>query len=258
VQFCYLDESGGCEDPASGPSATPVMVILGLIVDGAAVPALTREFLALLTEVKGSEILQMTRSSSRNQRRQAQRFRGQLLDLVEAHACRLVGRVWIKEPGKSMIPDSVYGYSVQDIARHFSESMESSAEVGVIIADGRSHHTNLRVAHSIFTQKWRTGGDPYASLREVPLFAASDNHAGLQITDLLASTLAFPMAASAYCPARAGNVHCSARYREVRQDFGSRLRALQYRYRDESGLWRGGLVVSDPLNHRSGAALFSP
>jgi hypothetical protein len=58
------------------------MVILGLIVDGAAVPALTREFLALkrtffpgryaqghaldhiLTEVKGSEILQMTRSSS--------------------------------------------------------------------------------------------------------------------------------------------------------------------------------------------------
>jgi hypothetical protein len=28
VYFCYLDESGGCEDPESSSSATPVMVIL--------------------------------------------------------------------------------------------------------------------------------------------------------------------------------------------------------------------------------------
>ncbi|MEV2265794.1 DUF3800 domain-containing protein [Nonomuraea africana] len=56
----------------------------------------------------------------------------------------------------------------------------------------------------MFTQKWRTGGDPFAPLSEVPLFAASDNHAGLQIADLLASTLVFPMAASAYCPPATG------------------------------------------------------
>lgn len=250
------------------------MVILGLVVEGAAVPALTRDFLALkrtffparyargraldhiLTEVKGAEILQMTRSTSRNQRRQAQRFRGSLLDVVESHGCRLVGRVWIKESGKSMNADASYGYAVQDIARHFSQNLESVSDVGVIIADGRSHHTNLKVAHSIFTQKWRTGGDPYATLREVPLFAASDNHAGLQIADLVASTLVFPMAASAYCPSRPGNPHCNGRYAEVRAEFGIRLRSLQYRYRDEAGWWKGGLVVSDPLGHRSGGDLF--
>jgi len=38
VYFCYLDESGGYEDPDSSPSATPVMV-MGLIVDAASVPA---------------------------------------------------------------------------------------------------------------------------------------------------------------------------------------------------------------------------
>ena len=210
VQICYVDEAGGCEDPASAFSATPAMVILGLVVDAALVPGLTRDFLALkrrhfpgrftaghaldhiLVEIKGNEILQMTRSTSRNLRRQAQRIRGELLDLAETYSCHIVGRVWVKEPGKHMDPTAVYCYSVQDIASHFSEALSSRTDVGIVIADGRTHKTNLRVAHSIFTQKWRTGGDPYPLVHEVPLFAASDNHAGLQLADLLASTLIFP------------------------------------------------------------------
>ncbi|MET8864026.1 DUF3800 domain-containing protein [Nonomuraea sp. NPDC004580] len=112
------------------------------------------------------------------------------------------------------------------------------------------------MAHSIFTQKWKTGGDPYPALRDVPLFAGSDNHAGLQIADYLASTLLFPMAASAYCPPLQGNPHSSGRYNDVRKEFGSRVEALQYRYRDESGYWRGGVVVSDPIGKRTGSLLF--
>lgn len=97
----------------------------------------------------------------------------------------------------------------------------------------------MRVTHSVFTQKWRTGGDPYPALREVPLFAASDNHAGLQVADLVASTLVLPMAASAYGPRRSGP-HYSPRYGEVRRIFGTRVRDVQHRYRDETGRWRGG------------------
>jgi hypothetical protein len=276
VYICYLDESGGYEAPDSSTSATPAMVIIGLIVEAASVPALTRDFLALkrqhfpgryksghaldhiLVEVKGSEILQMTRSSSRNKRRQAHRFRDELLDLVETHGCRLVGRVWIKEAGKGMSPDPSYCYAVQDIARHFSQHLESHGRVGVLIADGRLHHTNLKVAHSIFTQKWRTGGDPYPALREVPLFAASDNHAGLQLADLVASTLVFPMAISAYCHPPSGHAHSSLQYKGVRVSFSTRVSSLQYRYRDETGRWRGGLVVSDRIGQRSGSQLFRP
>ncbi|GAA3213606.1 DUF3800 domain-containing protein [Actinocorallia longicatena] len=275
MYVCYLDEAGGAEAPDIGPAGTPVMVILGLIVDAASVPAMTRDFLALkrrhfpgrftsglaldhiLTEVKGSDILQMTRKKGRNPRRQAQRLRDELLTLVETHGCRIVGRVWIKDPGKGMDPASSYCYAVQDISSHYGQHLEAQDDVGVLIADGRQHHTNLMVAHSIFTQKWRTGGDPYPAMREVPLFAASDNHAGLQIADLLASTLVFPMAVSAYCPRRpGGNPHYSGTYAGVRSVFGKRVGDLQFRYRDETGKWRGGLVVSDHIAHKPGSYLF--
>jgi hypothetical protein len=274
VYFCYLDESGGIEAPDSRLDATPVMVILGLIVDAARVPAMTRDFLALkrrhfpgrfsgtpaldhiLTEVKGNEILQMTRSRSRNLRRQADVIRASLLDLAAAHECRVLGRVWVKEPGRTMSAKATYCYAVQDIAEHYSQYLQVSSSEGVLIADGRTQRTNVGVAHSIFTQKMRTGGDPYPFMREVPLFAHSDNHAGLQIADLLASTFVFPMAATAYCKPRAGAVHSSAQYDRIRQAFGHRLQGLQYRYRDETGRWRGGLVVSDPVGHKPGSALF--
>lgn len=250
------------------------MVILGLIVAAAAVPALTRDLLALkrkhfpgkytqghaldhiLLEIKGADVLRMTRSGSRNARRQADRLRMELLELVESHDVRIVGRVWIKEQSKCMDPAASYTYAVQDIALHFSQHLEAEDAAGILIADGRAHNTNRQVAHSIFTQKWRTGGDPFPALREVPLYAASDNHAGLQLADLLASTLVFPMAASAYCPRRPGNPHSSPRYDTVRASFGARLRNLQYRYRSETGRWRGGLVVSDRINKQTGSRLF--
>jgi hypothetical protein len=272
--FCYLDESGGAEPPDRGRDATPVMVIVGLVVDAAHVPALTRDFLALKrrhfpglfgsgpaldhikVEVKGSEILQMTRSGSRDRRRQASRFRAELLDLADAHGCRILGRVWVKEQGKSLKPAATYCYAVQDIAVHFSQYLRSRSSEGLLIADGRGHQLNVSTAHSVFTQKWRTAGDPYPAMAEVPLFAESDNHAGLQMADLVASALVFPMAAAAYCSPRRGAVHSSRRYHEVQTSFGRQLKALQYRYRDETGRWRGGLVVSDNVGQQSGSALF--
>lgn len=273
MYFCYLDESGGCERPDLGPQATPVMVLAGLIVEAVRIPALTRDFLALkrrffpgrfvrgpaldhvLTEVKGGEILQMTRSDSRNKRRQAAVIRTALLDLVELYDCRLVGRIWVKENGKSLKPDATYCYAVQDIVRHFSHYLLESGSQGLLIADGRSQNLNVPVAHSVFTQKWRTGGDPFPALLEVPLFAHSDNHVGLQLADLIASTFVFPMAAHAF-GAGVGSVHDSGRYRAVATCFGDRLRRIQHRYRDTSGRWRGGLVVSDPLGKRTGSRLF--
>jgi hypothetical protein len=92
---------------------------------------------------------------------------------------------------------------------------------------------------------------------EVPLFAHSDNHAGIQIADLVVSTLVFPIACSAY-GAPEGNVHTSSRYRGLRAEHGERLRALQYRYLDKTGRTRGGIVVSDPVGKRSGSCLFRP
>lgn len=273
VHFLFLDESGGVERPDFRADTTPLMVILGVIVDARRVPMLTREFLSLkrlhfprlfdrgpalnhvLTEVKGGDILQLTRSKSRNRRRQAALIRHAVLDLVDRFGCRIVGRVWVKAAGAGLSPASTYCYAVQDIALHFSEFLRRERSRGVFIADSRDPKLNVSVAHSIFTQKWRTSGDPYPSLMEVPLFAQSNNHVGLQLADLLASTLVFPMACATY-GAPMGNVHASPRYEALRADHGGALRDLQFRYKDGAGHWRGGLVVSDPAGKRPGSLLF--
>lgn len=88
---------------------------------------------------------------------------------------------------------------MQDISLHFNEFLLARNSRGVLIADGRAHHQNIQVSHSVFTQKWRTGGDPFPSMLEVPVFSHSENHVGLQLADLIASTLVFPMAATNYC-----------------------------------------------------------
>ncbi|HEU5271238.1 MAG TPA: DUF3800 domain-containing protein [Jatrophihabitans sp.] len=278
MYFCFVDESGGFEAPDSSPSATPLMTICGLVLPASRIPAFTRDFLGLkrqhfpgrytrgtglshiLIEVKGSELLQMTRSDSRNKRRQALRFRRELFDLLNAHHAKIVGRVWVKELGRGMNPAASYNFAIQDIARHFSAYLTVQGSTGVMICDAREHAANVLSAHSVFTDKFRTGSDPIPAITEIPVFGHSENHAGLQACDLLASSVVFPIAASAYCLAAAPglfpNPHESPRYLAVRAEFADSLRELQYRYRDENGHWRGGLVVSDKRTRKPGSLMF--
>lgn len=275
VHFLYLDESGSAERPDGDPSASPVMVIIGVIIDARLVPLLTREFLELkrqffpdrftstralshiLIEVKGTEVLKLTRSANRFHRHKARSLRLALLDLLERYDCRLVGRVWVKQSNTMLKPTETYTFAVQDLAAHFAQFLLEVGSHGVIIGDSRNPGPNIEVAHSVFTQKWRTGGDPYPPLMEVPLFAHSDNHAGLQLADLVATSLIFPMACSAFGTPE-GNVHASGRYRALRAEHGNRLRARQYSYLDETGRRRGGVVVSDPVGKWPSSRLFEP
>jgi hypothetical protein len=280
IYVCYVDESGGFEAPDSVGGATPVMVISGLILPAARVPAFTRDFLALkrthfpgrftaghglshiLIEIKGSEILQMTRSGSRNKRRQAKIFRAGLMALIEGHGARLLAWVWVKESGKGMDPVSSYSFAIQDIAHHVSVFCASQGSQGILVCDAREHTQNVAAAHSVFTDKFRTGADPVAAVSEIPLFAHSENHAGLQACDLVATTLLFPMAAAAYCTVPPGpglfrGPHESPQYdTAVRQPFGAAVRKLQFRYVDENGKWKGGVVVSDGIGKQPGSVLF--
>jgi len=116
----------------------------------------------------------------------------------------------------------------------------------------------MPVAHAIFTQKFRIAGDPYASIWEMPTFGHSNNHVGLQVADLLASALLFPIAAFAYCTGHITNgTHVKAGYSILRERYGERLRHLQFRYQDQGQRWRGGITVSDAHAHRNGAHLFT-
>jgi hypothetical protein len=276
VHICYVDESGGFEAPnLPTRGVTPVMAICGMILPTRLVPAFTRDFLALKREhyprffetgtalghirreIKGNSVLQATRSTSRNDRRQASRVRNGLLDLLEAHDVKIVGRVWVKAPSQGLAQVPSYCYAVQDIARHFSSYLVSEGSSGVLVCDSRSPAQDGQTSHSVFTDKFRTGSDPIPAIVEAPLFAHSPNHAGLQACDLIASTMLFPMSTDAYCATTATGAHASPYYADVREACGPRLRRRQYMYRDEYGRTRGGIVVSDKLGHQPAAVMFA-
>lgn len=280
--LCFLDESG---DLQSLPNATspvqPACVILGVVVPASRLAVATRDFLdlkvrffpgatkgkvgvvqgqpryldSILHEVKGSELRRKVATGGRRQRRHAVGFLDGVMRIVEAHGMRIFGRVLIKGLGSAIDGRAVYTTSAQSICESFQNLLTATGEFGSVVCDSRDPMGNTRVAHSIFTQKYRAGGDPYDRLVELPTFGHSDNHAGLQIADILSSGIIFPMAMAAYCTGHVQNMHVLPGHSAVRQRFGPVIRRVQYRYLDGSGAWRGGIHVQDRLGGKSTGAL---
>lgn len=276
----YLDESG-CTGtyPAPSGGSTPVLVIACVALRLSNVGAFTRDFLALkrrhfprllrsanvpnssglgamLVELKGSDLRANLRSSSRDERRHARVVLHSVLTLIKDHGGSVFGRVWVKQPGVVIDGRAIYTYSVQAIFTTFQNLLDVEQGSGLVIADSRNQSLNVPVAHSVFTQKHRAAGDPFARILEVPVFGHSHNHAGLQVVDLVASALLFPMATSAYCQGHTVGPHIDPRFDEVRERFGGPIRDLQHRYQLPSGKWSGGISVSDPIQGRTGGMLF--
>ena len=273
MYICYVDESGGFEAPNQAPGATPLMTFAGLIIRTDALAPLTADFLDLkrrfypglrtvrnldlvLSEVKGSELRRRVRSPIREQRRHSVGVLESTVRLIERYDLRLLGRVWIKEPDEALDPRASYTYAIQDIAKHFNHFLESKTDSGLMLCDGRAHSLDAQVSHSIFTLKHKQSGDDLSRLVEAPVFGRSENHTGLQLTDILASGLIFPTAARVYCAAHFSSVHTHRNYDELRTRFSARLRPQQHLYQDPSGRTRGGIVVSDKLGKKSSSLLF--
>lgn len=123
--------------------------------------------------------------------------------------------------------------------------------------NSRDPWKNANVAHSVFTQKFRASSTVYSRIAELPTFGHSENHAGIQICDIICSALLYPIAAEAYCTGHVANVHVQPRAADLRQRFGPALKAMQYRYQDPTGKWICGIVVSDALAHRHAGAMFA-
>jgi hypothetical protein len=134
----------------------------------------------------------------------------------------------------------------------FQALLSERNDYGMVIADSRTPYLNSGVSHSVFTQKFKAGGDSYHRLLEMPTFGHSENHVGLQLADLLSSALLSPMAIDAYCAGYVSNVHVHDRYRIVRDWFADRLNQLQFRSVDG----KGGVIVSDKLGNRGTTLLF--
>lgn len=281
MKILYVDESGDLGPLPMAPAATgndqPVLVIAALIIDAARLEAVTQDFLHLkshwfpglaypshnhldkiIPEIKGADLRRNATRAGRNQRRHAIGFLEKLLAILQAHDVRLLSRIWVKGLGQPFNGRSVYTSSIQGLYTYFDQYLTDQGDLGFCIADSRDHLKNVNVAHSVFTQKFRASSTVYSRILELPTFGHSENHAGIQICDILCSALLYPIATEAYCTGYVANVHVQARAAALRQRFGATLKAMQYRYQDPLGKWTGGIVVSDGLAQRNAGLMFQP
>lgn len=276
VYLCYVDEAG-CTGriPSASSPIQPVFAIVGIVVPQHNVSNLTHAFIDLkktffpslcspctdyldwmLPEIKGSD-LRKAAKLGRNKRRFAHGVMDKVLLLMEQYNTKIFGKISIKPIGGTFNGTAVYTSSVQYIAKTFQHYLAENNKNGIIIADSRNKNANERVSHSIFTQKYKSTGDSYDRLHEMPVFGHSNNHAGLQITDLIVSAILYPIATSVYCESYiTDRTHIAPEFLIIRDKFGARLQKLQYRY-NIGGRWCGGILVSDPLGHKNAGYIFA-
>jgi len=275
MYVCYVDEAG-CTGmlPSATSNIQPAFMLVGLTVPQDRLTALTVAFLrlkkrffpglatgpqfldAVRAEVKGNELRKAIASGARRERRQAIGFLDKTIELLNNNSARFFGRVYVKAIGAGFDGDAVYTYSVQHMAATFQHMLTGLDARGIIIADSRDKAKNATVSHSIFTQKYQTNGDPFGRILEMPTFGHSDNHVGLQISDLLCSAILWPMVMQEYCSRYTASVHIRPGYAQIRTRYIASLQPLLYWYRGPDQRWKGGISVSDPVLHLPPQTLF--
>ncbi len=276
MKVLYLDEAGDLKSlPVTPTSNTdqPVFVLGGILVDYVRLDSLTVDFLqlkrrffpglnyrspsqldAILPEIKGVDLRRNILKSNRV-RRHAFGFLDHLFDLLEANSVAMTARIYIKPLGQTVRSTPIYTASVQRLYDVYDHYLATQEDYGLCLLDSRTKGLNVPVAHSIFTQKFKTA-PKYPRIIELPGFVHSDNHAGIQIADILCSAVLASIAGQSYCAGHVQNIHAAPGYALIKQRYGSRLMGLQYRYQDASGKWQGGITVSDRIAQRSSAFMF--
>ena len=276
MHICYIDEAG-CPGmlPAANSMVQPVLVLTALFVPQEHLSKLTRDFLLLkrqfnpnLTngsthwldiakcEIKGSDLRSSIRNSGRNRRRAVFGFLDRTIDLLLECEAKFVARIYIKGPAKPFDGKAVYTSSVQNLCSCFQSCLNHKDSHGFVIADSRTAALNSNVSHSIFTQKFKTSGDAYNRILDMPTFGHSENHVPIQITDFLASTILSPMATHIYCAGHINSTHVHAEDYRIKERYIDKIRALSYRFNDGTRV-RGGVTIIDGIANRSAALLFS-
>lgn len=275
MRICYVDEAG-CTGMLPTPRSLiqPVIVLAGVTFERLDLYPLTLSFMELkarfypglmprrplggiLAEIKGAELRRDIRTGSRQTRRHTLGFVDRIFDLLEQYNAKIFGKILIKGIGQPIDGRAVYTSSIQSLCTYFQSYLESENDMGLMLADSRTKQLNANVSHSVFTQKFKAAGDDHSSLVEMPVFGHSENHAGLQISDILCSAILYPMATFTYCTGHVNeNMHVHPSYEIIKNRYGLRVRQRQYRYQDGFERWRGGITVNECIAQRSSALLF--
>ncbi|WP_230460122.1 DUF3800 domain-containing protein, partial [Sansalvadorimonas verongulae] len=222
----------------------PVFVIAGLILKADKVSEFTNKFVEIKREfypglsdkigrpidlireeIKGAELRNPKSLKSTRKWKHTRDFLSRLINLVHTYEGRIVGKILVKKPDQETNAMSIYTSAVQQICTEFDHFLESKSSTGIVVADSRNHVLDVQASHSIFTQKFQRSGDAYPRLLEMPVFGKSDNHAGIQMCDILCSALLFPFASNAFCheySEKLRNIHVQPSHEKLRKEFARR------------------------------------
>lgn len=280
MQLCYVDESGKAETLTTADGEQqPVVVIAGITLPEDRLTDLTHDWIELkarfhpgmaqqgqvgwldgiLLEPKGAKLRRGFKlKATHRQKKHSIGLIDGTIKLLERHDARLIGRVWIKRLNEANDEMKMHASSLQFICSAFHAGLDEG-ERGMVIVDSQTHQHNYRLAHSMFTQRFGAN-PPHDRLVDMPVFGHSDNHAGLQIADLLCSAILAPVACAVYAGAYENwNTHCESGFLDIRERFGSRLEALTFDWANvKAAKESSSVVVSDPLGKRSTSLLWGP
>ncbi|MGE3757995.1 MAG: DUF3800 domain-containing protein, partial [Pseudobdellovibrionaceae bacterium] len=155
-----------------------------------------------------------------------------VFDIFNRYDCKIISRVFIKGIGAEFRGVPVYTSAIQSFYGIFQNFLQEVQSKGLIIGDSRDANQNSQVSHSIFSKKMSANGDVFSNIIETPTFAHSENSAGLQLADLLASGIIWPIGIETFCASHMNSVHIRKNYSVFKEQFLLNLMARQYRYTD--------------------------
>jgi hypothetical protein len=279
MRLCYVDESGTAEMlTRADTDQQPVIVIAGVSLPECDLTKITHDWINLkkrfnpvmgktghgwldviLKEVKGADLRKGFRGrASLRRRKRAIGMLDGTIKLLEKYDGKILGRVWMKKLETENDDMGIHASSLQFICRGFDASLPKD-ERGMVVVDSQTYQHNHRLAHSIFTQRF--GMNPkHVGLVDMPVFGHSDNHAGLQIADLLCSAILAPTASAVYAGKyERWNTHCQSGYLDIRERFGARLDALTYHWKHpKTGKKCPSVIVNDPIGKRGARLMWGP
>jgi Protein of unknown function (DUF3800) len=280
MQLCYVDESGKAETlTRADVQQQPVVVIAGVSLPEAELTSITHDWIELkarfypgmaergqkgwldgiLHDIKGTSLRRGFRAKASNrQRKHAIGLIGETIGLLERHDARIIGRIWLKaldEPNDDM---SIHTSSLHFICAAVHAGLVDD-ERRMVVVDSQTYQHNFRLAHSMFTLRFGKRA-LHDRLVDMPVFGHSDNHAGLQIADLLCSAVLAPIACAVYGGSYASwNSHCDRGFLDIRERFGERLERLTYQWHNARlGRLSSSVVVHDPNTRRPTRLMWGP
>jgi len=160
--------------PAPTGNDQPALVIGALFINQADLHGLTHDFMAvkqrffprlayaspstldrILPEIKGADIRHNATRGTARERQHAEGFLDRIMGLLIRYEVKVAARIWVKGLGLPFDHTPVYTSSIQSLCSYFDHYLGNVGDTGICIADSRNKFKNVRVSHSIFTQKFR-------------------------------------------------------------------------------------------------------